>query len=180
MWSHSINCLLMTLTQHKQSSLQRCVQTQAQTGCCQYIIWPPAGRDRERKGTPARRVRCIRTKGKQSHGNVSSWKLRLRPLIPWLLFPLVVSEVYIPHWQEEQPVREVQKWQQLSSLFFLLVYLKMNKILKKPNKKQQIFFTSCEHPSTVSTCSTFTWGINSARLKKERRNRTNSDVNELT
>lgn len=28
-----------------------------------------------------------------------------------------------------------------------------------------ICFTSCEHPSTVSTGSTFTWGIKSARLK---------------
>lgn len=27
-------------------------------------------------------------------------------------------------------------------------------------------FTSCEHPSTVSTCSTFTCGINSVRLKQ--------------
>ena len=29
-----------------------------------------------------------------------------------------------------------------------------------------VSFTSWQHPSTVSTCSTFTWGMNSARLKE--------------
>lgn len=53
-WKTNVNktsivtsCLLKILTRHRRSCQQRCVQTQVQTGCCQYIGWPRAGTDQE-------------------------------------------------------------------------------------------------------------------------------------
>lgn len=116
---------------------------------------------RERKGIPARQT--TRMKPNQAFKQLRHMRTsrHLSCAIPLLLSPPVLSVACIRHLEAAQPAGwSTDDPKTKDYVGKILAYHSEFKI-------SLYFLTSWEHPSTVSTCSTFTWGINSARLKSK-------------
>lgn len=142
---------LRTLTLHTQSFLLTCGQTRAQTGCYRCTGWPHAGKGRVWMDTPAwRKKTMFKPKGKHKDCQIVLCGLQITlAAFPTRGFSGVYSSLAgrttweRKTWSPHRPDRGIY------SAACVCV------------------FTSWVQPSTVSTCSAFTFGMSSDRLKED-------------